>query len=183
MNWQNRILFHVRSKGGLVSRKTIEPLLMSGCNSYEDSKERLKHLIKEGYLQRIENDNFSFELTEKGAIEIDSLYFSTKLIMEEVNKRLERLLANYKSINFSGSITGSYFTFTNSTMFRFHPNFITDEEVVLFVRLPNLLSGSSEYSFNKIYITRDVLLETTFLEDIVLTHLKMIDRSIDQNLS
>lgn len=176
MNWKERVLFYMKSSNGLISRRSMEPILMKGCTDYESSVERLKVLLDEKVIERIESDQFSFKLTDKGDSTISSFFMSAEGFMKSVFERLSNLLSGIDEIELKGGTTGVYFTYTNRLhMFRFHPE-EHKGELLLRVRLPNLIGEAIGYKSNEIYISQDILEKTRILEDLVKAHIDMIDK-------
>lgn len=180
MNWKESALFYFKSSGVELTRRIVEPILMRG-GTYEDSQNRMKILLDEGYVKRSLKNKLSFELTEKGDLYITPYFQSVIELMDLVRPRIERVVENRKEIELKGGITGMYFTYTKMSMFRFHP-FKGEEEALLFVRLPNLIGESISHKSNEIYITKEHLDRTTFLEDVIQSHLKMVDEFYEKDV-
>jgi len=172
MNWKDSALFIFKSSGEELSRRIIEPILMHG-GTYEDSQNRMKILLDEGYVKRSDNKLY-FELTEKGNLYITPCYNSVIKLMDVVQPLVRKAVGDISNIELKGGITGIYFTYTKMSMFRFHP-YRSKEETFLFVRLPNLIGKAIDHKSNELYISREILEGTSFLEDVVKAHIKMID--------
>lgn len=173
MNWKDSALFSFKSAGKELSRRIVEPILMHG-GTYEDSQIRMKTLLDEGYVKRSDKNDHSFELTEKGDMYITPYFNSVKKLMSLVRHKVEKVLEKKNDVEVNGGLTGIYFTYIKSTMFRFHP-YKGRKKTFLFVRLPNLIGEEIEYKSNEFYISQKTLERTSFLEDIINVHLKMVD--------
>jgi hypothetical protein len=143
---------------------------MSGVD-YSTSANRLRELIDEGLITRTERSSHSFKITEYGSSFIEEQYVQIAQLMELVGRQLQHY---FGELTVNGKVTGFFFSYGKSHMFRFHP-FIRSGETLLLARLPNLALESSDWEPNQIYFTKEVLENTTFLRDIVRAHLKMID--------
>ena len=181
MNWLDSVLFHTKSNGGSISRRSIEGLLSQGLNSYDDSIKRLKSLVSDDYIQRASEENHSWELTKKGDQYITPYFESVKELMDLVRPQVRKAVGDISDIEVKGGITGIYFTYTKMSMFRFHP-YRSKGETFLFVRLPNLIGEAIEHKSNEIYLSREVLEHTTFLRDIIFAHLDMVDKYYKQEM-
>jgi len=181
INWRDKVLFYTKSNGGKITRRSLEPMLMNGCETYDDSLERFKSILDENLLERIEDEEYSFGLTEIGSQKIAPFYKSAISVMELVRIRLKELVKSRTSIELKGGLTGIYFTYTGLSMFRFHPD-MSDDGVFLFVRLPNLIGNAIGNKSNELYVSEEILRKTEFLEMVVNAHLEMIDKLHDQEV-
>lgn len=174
-NWIDKALFQLKSSEGLISRRSLEPLLMNGTSSYDQSLDRLKELLDRKYISRVDGDSHSFKLTQAGDIRITPYYESVVVLMGILRQRLESILKDRHDIELKGGITGLYFTYTKLSTFRFHPYKGKENEGLLLVRLPNLIGEAIDHKSNELYMSREILERTSLLEDVVTTHVKMID--------
>lgn len=174
-NWIDKVLFHLKSSEGLISRRSLESLLMNGASSYEQSLDRIRELLNKEYILRVDGDGHSFKLSQAGDIRITPYYESVVILMGILRQRLEFIFKDRHDIDLKGGITGLYFTYTKMSMFRFHPYKGKENEGLLIVRLPNLIGDTIDHKSNELYMSREILERTSLLEDVVKAHINMVD--------
>jgi hypothetical protein len=92
--------------------------------------------------------------------------------MHQVTATLNCVENKFSEIQVQGGVTGMYFLYRSQT-FRFYPNILNDEANIK-VRLPNTLDEAKGFSANTIFVNSDILKRTNFLEEVVISHIKML---------
>lgn len=171
MKWKlKRILFYLFSNKGGVDRHSMQQIAMAATNSVEESYALIKQLLKEGHVIR---EKSKFKLAPESTELIERLYVDVENLMQKMKERLQNNLGD--RVEIKGGVTGLYFTYTNKLhMFRFHPE-EHKGDLLIRVRLPNLIGEVLDNKSNELYLSKKVLMKTAFIETVINAHLEMID--------
>ncbi len=172
MNWIDSVLYNAKAHDGILSRRLLEPLLMSGCISHDETTDRLKKLLNDGLVEREEN---SFKLTTIGDQSIDIFYKDALIQMELIRNKIVSITYKNEGIELNGGITGLYFIYKEIYTFGFYPHKGITGEFLLNVKLPNLIGEAVGHHPTSILFSMNVIEKTNILGDIIKVHMKMLD--------
>lgn len=172
MNWIDSVLFSAKAHDGILSRRLIEPLLMKGCISFDETTERLQKLLSDGLVEREEK---SFKLTDLGDQAINLFYNDAMIQMELIGKNIGAIINSAHGIELKGGITGLYFMYKEIYTFGFYPHKGITGEFLLNMRLPNLIGEAVGHHPTSILLSINLIEKTNILDDLIKAHIRMID--------
>lgn len=171
MTWKETILFHLKSNDGSLSRRTAENLVMPFFSDYGEVARHIVSLVNDG-LCDFDRSTGKIAISPSGNLYIESTFQILDSLMHQVTATLNCVENKFSEIQVQGGVTGMYFLYRSQT-FRFYPNILNDEANIK-VRLPNTLDEAKGFSANTIFVNSDILKRTNFLEEVVISHIKML---------
>ena len=169
MNWIDNILFSAKSHDGILTRRLLEPLLMKGCVSFDETNKRLQKILNDGLMEK---EGEVFKITNVGDQTINLFFNDAITKMDIVKNRIKLIVDN---VDLKGGVSGLYFLYNKIHVFGFYPFKGDKGEFLLNLKLPSLIVGKEVCDPISILITMNIVEETSILDDYIKAHIKMLD--------